>query len=48
VGGRRVGHGVLSGRRVPAADVPALEADAEVAPASADGEAFVAAVDGVR
>ena len=41
----RVRHRVLSGRGVTAPDVSALEADTEVAPTLAGGEAFLAAVD---
>jgi hypothetical protein len=44
VGGGCVRHRVLSGRGVTAPDVSALEADTEVAPALAGGEAFLAAV----
>src|SRR3954452_7174534 len=43
-----VGGGVLVGRVVAAADVPARQADAQVQPLAAGGEALLAAVDGLR
>src|SRR3954464_4630745 len=42
-GGVEVGGGVLAGRRVAAADVPARHADPQVYPAAAGGEALDAA-----